>query len=199
MNEIPSKKEKKKEKKKKKKKKKNDDDITKEKGKKRNNSAAKKPNTKKASKVRKRIREVQAEIAQDIFTNALELPRLEQEIKGLEPVQTIEIHVETLSGASFNVILENRINSVKSLKKAIQDKQGTRHYLQDLCLVLEAKGIEEEEKVHLSNGEALKDDATLLGPCNVIMCVRVETRIEGERIFLSGSVRSGYLSPYVFV
>ena len=112
----------------------------------------------------------------------------------LAVVDTMEIHIQTLSSASFKVTIDSTDTSVMSMKRAIQDSQGTRTYLQDLFLLPAANEGGSEDKGEMKDNDTLKDDGNIAGPCSVLLCVKTET---GFDFFLSFLVSS--FCPLTFV
>ena len=89
-----------------------------------------------------------------------------------------DVRVQTLTGDTFDVTMDNKDSKVLALKHKIQDKQGTSVDCQELLLVegaAEGEGGKSEgarEGVDVADRVVLQDDADVAGACSVVLYVK---------------------------
>ena len=91
----------------------------------------------------------------------------------VKEVNLISIAVQTMGGTETEVKLEDSDNSVRSLKRNIQDSQGIASFSQQLFLVSKKSGDKSESSVEAKQ-EPMADNALLLGDCCVALCIDAE-------------------------
>jgi len=103
--------------------------------------------------------------------------------KSIERVSHIfEVEVLTMAGESFKICMDKAVhNRVKRLKREMQKVEGTSIHFQDMFRFDQNANNPLSGTDPLSNLEAgnytarLKDDDVISGPCNFLMCLKVES------------------------
>ena len=90
----------------------------------------------------------------------------------VKEVNLISIKVQSMGGTETEVKLEDSDNSVRSLKRNIQDSQGIASFSQQLFLV--SKGSDKAEEIVEVKQEPMADNALLLVDCCVALCIDAE-------------------------
>ena len=96
----------------------------------------------------------------------------------LVEVENFRVSVQMLPSYTFSVTMDNTDNKVSRLRALIEDTQGIRPYLQDLIIVPQAASGGGSKDAEMSEGEGAalwqREDG-VIGPCSVLLCVKVET------------------------
>jgi hypothetical protein len=109
----------------------------------------------------------------------------------VKEVNLISITVQSMGGTEIKVKLEDSDNTVRSLKRNIQDSQGISAFSQQLFLV--AKGGDKAEANVEAKQEPMADNALLLIDCCVALCI--DAVEENCWDCSSGLITVSYLPP----
>ena len=91
----------------------------------------------------------------------------------VKEVNLISITVQSMGGTEMEVKMEDTDNTVRSLKRNIQDKQGISAFSQQLFLVSKKIGDKAEVAVEAKQ-EPMGDDGLLSVDCCVALCIDAE-------------------------
>jgi hypothetical protein len=111
----------------------------------------------------------------------------------VKEVNLISIAVQSMGGTETEVKLEDSDNSVRSLKRNIQDSQGISAFSQQLFLV--PKGSGKAEANVEAKQEPMGDDQLIVVDCCVALCIDAEVLTSWDSSSPLISVRSAFGSP----
>ena len=109
---------------------------------------------------------LQEELTREVLLQYLKAKGDIREVEGL-----LDITVQTMTGKSFDVVLESgRTAQIGLLKSEIEEVEGTRACRQDLFV------LREGEEAAAEDGSAipLSDDFVISEPCTIALCVAIE-------------------------
>lgn len=90
-------------------------------------------------------------------------------------VETYEVEVDTLSGASITITLDSGENSVAILKSEIEKIYGTSQHLQELFVTGNHLDVSADSRTDETKHGALDFGDVIDQPCTVVMCIKTET------------------------
>ena len=109
----------------------------------------------------------QEELTREVLLQYLKARGDIREVDGL-----LDITVQTMTGKSFDVVLEcGSTAQIGLLKSEIEEAEGTPACRQDLFVLREGKAAAAEE----GSAIPLSDDFVILETCTIALCVAVET------------------------
>ena len=89
----------------------------------------------------------------------------------------LDITVQTMTGRSFDVVLESGSSAqIGLLKSEIEEAEGTPAYRQDLLVLREGEAAAAEE----GSAVPLADDFLISDSCTIALCVAIEPGTDGH-------------------